>query len=187
MFDSCSSSSDGNCRLIPNKKLDLIVLCYFQELGRGLPIQLGISVVSARSHLVSCTISLNCPTRCCHLLLPPTLAVLLQLPPAVQILQVSPIHCLISSCLQAVVIFSQDEMKMVAMIGAMEATLDYGSQEDSNRIPYVRLLKSNLTIVEDFDSLVLTTQNYRRRQMLVRLMEFHTLVSVFCPRGVTSL
>ena len=186
MIDSCSSSSDGNCRLIPNKKLDLIVLCYFQELGRGLPIQLGISVVSARSLLVSGTISLNCLTRCCLLLLPPTLAALLRLPPAVQI-YCSHIQCLISSCLQVVAICSQDEMKMLAMIGAMEATLDYGSQEDSNRIPYVRLLKSNLTIVEDFDSLVLTTQNYRRRQMLVRLMEFHTLVSVFCPRGVTSL
>lgn len=78
-------------------------------------------------------------------------------------------------------------MKMMAMIGAMEATLDYGSQEDSNRIPYVRLLQSNLTIVEDFNSLVVTTQNYRRRQMLVRLMEFHTLVSVFLSAGDASL
>ena len=93
--------------------------------------------------------------------------------------------CLISSTTMQVAACSQDEMQM-AMIGALEATLDYGSQQEgsgsSNRIPYVRLLQSNLQVVQDFNSL---TTHSSRRQMLVQLMEFQTLVGVNCKISST--
>ena len=59
------------------------------------------------------------------------------------------------------------------MLVALESGLDFGKDRTKNRIPYIRILQSNVETASDFYNFIPKS----KRSALVNLFEFHSLVS----------